>query len=372
MFRFADKARRFINNAIDRRLHPESFIASDLTTFQIIHQQDLVSLRYYPPLNQPYIQVEDQRIPVEEQLHSVPILLVPPLGVSAWIFDMLQERSLVRYLSARGFKVYLVDWGQPTSVHSGVTLDNYAIEWLPAVLTTLRQHSGVSEVSLLGYCMGGLIALTYASYFKDPHIKNMVTLASPIDFYQAGVLGRALALLGYPLQQLGRATNRSLYRLNPKKFHIRGDKLSGYFRLFNPLGNITGYIDLVLNMADRGYVSRHMTMSRWFNDMLDFPGATMQYMFVNVLGNQLVKKGYINLGDKKAELKNITCPLLAIAGRNDRLATADAAKKLIELVGSADVEFKLMPGGHAGVFAGGKAPENTWKEAADWLIKRSN
>lgn len=372
MRQFTDKARSFITNAIDRRLHPESLIASDLTAYQVIHQQDLVSLRYYPPLTQPRIQVEDQSIPVEEHQHAVPILLVPPLGVSAWIFDMLQERSLVRYLLARGFKVYLVDWGQPTRVHSHVTLDNYATEWLPAVLTTLRQHGDSLEVSLLGYCMGGLISLTYASYFKDPHIKNLVALASPIDFYQAGVLGRAASLLGKPLQYLGRATNRSLYHVSPKKFHVSGAHVSRYFKLFNPLGNITSYIDLILNMADRSYVSRHTTMSRWFNDMLDFPGATMQHMFVNILGNQMVKKGYINLGSKKAKLKNITCSLLAIAGRGDKLATADAAKKLVELVGSADVAFKLVPGGHAGVFAGSSAPENTWQTAADWLAERSD
>ena len=48
-----------------------------------------------------------------------------------------------------------------------------------------------------------------------------------------------------------------------------------------------------------------------------------------------------------------------------------AARKVLEIVSSQDKEFCVVPGGHAGVFAGSKAPENTWSISADWLEGRS-
>jgi polyhydroxyalkanoate synthase len=43
----------------------------------------------------------------------------------------------------------------------------------------------------------------------------------------------------------------------------------------------------------------------------------------------------------------------------------------LDIVSSKDKEFCVVPGGHAGVFAGSKAPENAWAISANWLVKRS-
>ena len=48
-----------------------------------------------------------------------------------------------------------------------------------------------------------------------------------------------------------------------------------------------------------------------------------------------------------------------------------AARKVLDIVSSEDKEFCVVPGGHAGVFAGSRAPENTWNISADWLFDRS-
>jgi polyhydroxyalkanoate synthase len=53
------------------------------------------------------------------------------------------------------------------------------------------------------------------------------------------------------------------------------------------------------------------------------------------------------------------------------LVSVLAARKVLEIVSSEDKEFCVVPGGHAGVFAGSKAPENTWSISADWLEIRS-
>ena len=43
----------------------------------------------------------------------------------------------------------------------------------------------------------------------------------------------------------------------------------------------------------------------------------------------------------------------------------------LQAVGSEDKTFELVPGGHMGVFAGSRAPENVWSKIASWLAERS-
>ena len=65
-------------------------------------------------------------------------------------------------------------------------------------------------------------------------------------------------------------------------------------------------------------------------------------------------------------------PLLAIAGRDDRIVSIRAAREIMRLAGSSDKHFEVLPGGHAGVFAGGRAPEYGWRMIADWLSPLSD
>ncbi len=65
-------------------------------------------------------------------------------------------------------------------------------------------------------------------------------------------------------------------------------------------------------------------------------------MLFNVWLQNPLKRGFIELKDKKIELKNITCSLLVGAGRSDQLVTADAAQPLSQLTSSQDVTFTLI------------------------------
>ena len=56
---------------------------------------------------------------------------------------------------------------------------------------------------------------------------------------------------------------------------------------------------------------------------------------------------------------------------NARKWAIRAARELMHLVGARDKRFEVVPGGHAGVFAGSKAPDHTWRLIADWLLPRS-
>src|SRR3990167_3893489 len=51
--------------------------------------------------------------PLQNEIFSVPVLLVPPLMTTTDIFDLLPQHSLANELAENGFNVYLLDFGKP-------------------------------------------------------------------------------------------------------------------------------------------------------------------------------------------------------------------------------------------------------------------
>lgn len=369
-----ERAVQWVGNAVERRLWKENFIAAEQTPYQVILRRGPMSVRHYPALDADEIPVGRSLRAVEKTQHRIPVVLVPPLAATAINFDLLPNRSLVKYLLSWGYRVYLVDWGDP-SRHSHLGLADYTTDLLPKALAKIRAHGKQAEVSLLGYCMGGLFCLIYAGWSHDPKIRNIVTIASPIDAHQVGIAGRLLEVMNPPLRFVSRFVPFGLHDVDPKYLRIPGWLSSLAFKLTNPLGTIQSYVDLLMNLWDREFVTRHSTTAAWFNDMYDYPGGIVQDFVVRVgLGNELAKGG-VKLGRgkkaKRALLDRIECSLLAIAGENDKIVTLDAARKVLDIVGSRDKSFETAPGGHAGVFGGGKAPDTTWRIAAEWLATRS-
>src|SRR5512145_808946 len=119
--------------------------------------------------------------------YDLPVLLLPPLMVKPFIFDLVPGRSLVRYLLDRGFAVYLVDFGEPDAADSYVTLDHYVLDWIPTAIHRVNAAMGSRELSLLGYCMGGLFAFMYLGVSRDPTVRNLVTIGAPLDVSKMGL-----------------------------------------------------------------------------------------------------------------------------------------------------------------------------------------
>jgi polyhydroxyalkanoate synthase len=112
-------------------------------------------------------------------------------------------------------------------------------------------------------------------------------------------------------------------------------------------------------------------MNEWFTNMPDYPGATIQEVIRKMgLYNRLAK-GRIRIGNRSADFRDIYSSLLAFAGDNDKIVPVISAEALMNVTSSEDKTFKIVPGGHAGVFTGGKAAHTTWAISKDWLSQRS-
>lgn len=360
-----------LSTAFERRRHPAHFIMVDKTPWKEIFRDGIMAVRHYslPPMQS--IPLEGQEIPVSDKKHRIPLLLIPALGIHCWTFDIMPDRSMVRYLMARGYSVYVIDWGEPSRSERNLSLSSYVNHWMPLAVQAVREHAGSDSVNLVGYCMGGLLAFMYLGSRPNAPVRAIATIASPVNFHKGGTLGQMSSLVSLPALKLSEWFRIKVDPLDSQLFHVPGKLVSLAFKMTNPPSVVTAYLDLVRHITDRQYVSEYMTMGMWFNDMVDYPGATVREIIAKmVIGNSMAH-GQIQVGKCKVDFGSIHQDLLALAGKTDNICTIEAARDVLRLVGSQDKRFEIVPGGHAGVFAGSKAPANTWRIIADWLEIRS-
>jgi polyhydroxyalkanoate synthase len=319
------------------------------TPFEVVYQRDKLQVRRY----------HHAHTAIARQ-HDLPVLLVPPLMVKPFIFDLHPGRSLVRFLLDHGFDVYLVDFGEPDAADSYVTLDDYVLDWIPSACRQVKSAAQTRELSMIGYCMGGLFGLMYLGVSRDRTVRNLVTIGAPLDVSKMGLFAWAAKMGGGQVEFLSKRIG-----------NVPGGLSSLAFRLLTPAKNITRYADLFMNMWDREYVNGFDAMNQWVGQFIDYPqGAFLQFVREFMQQNKLVR-GTMRFGGKVADLAAIRANLLAFAGRTDSIAPVAAVRAQLDALGSVDVTFRVAPGGHMGVFAGAAAPRQVWQPTADWLAQRS-
>jgi polyhydroxyalkanoate synthase subunit PhaC len=300
--------------------------------------------------------------PLVSELYRVPLLIVVAPSNRSYFLDMTPGQSLVEFLLQRGFDVYMLDWLPPKVSESRLRLDDYVTRFIPDAVERVLQDCGESQLSLLGYCAGGLMSACYAALYADGPLKNLICLTTPIDFEHMTL-------------------HRNL--VDPKYFDVDKyiDSLEGklvpgeaFFQggaLLRPVSRIADQIKLWDNMWNDEYVKQYRMFDRWVTDALPMPGEYMrQFIKELLIGNRLVKNELV-LDGRTVSLSNISLPLLHAIAEHDHLTPRGATKPLVELAGSADKEEVTVKGGHISVATGPKAAQRLWPKLEDWLGRRS-
>jgi polyhydroxyalkanoate synthase len=289
----------------------------------------------------------------------VPLLLIPPLMVRPFVYDLRPEHSMVRALRNAGFDVFIVDFGVPDEADERLRLDDYVMDFVPTCVDEALRASSARELSLVGYCMGGIFALLHVATFEDARVKNIVTIGAPINFEKMGLVSVA-ARLGVPV------IDRLLDRIGNVPAHL---SRTG-FNLMGGTRTVTKYADLFANLYDEEYVRGFDSIDTWLRQMIPYPRDAFRQTLKDVVrGNKMLKNTLV-FGEKRANMQAVTCPILAFAGKTDNIATVASTKAILDLVGSADKTFSEVPGGHIGVVAGSSAPDAVWQPAIAWLRAR--
>jgi len=363
--------RHRLDNGRARLFEAQQLSQAEQTPYQTLFDDGLVKLRYYPPLTENAIPLSDGTVvPVSQTTQRTPLVLVAPLAVNMLIYDLFPQRSLVRYLRARGFELYMVDWGRPGRYHNHLSLSSYFADYLPKLLVHVRQHSGEQKLSLHGWSFGGLFSLCYAALGNDPDISNLVLIGAPTDYHRNGALGGQYRALSRRAKWIRKRTGLRIHDVPADLLRSPGWVNSLAFKLTNPIGSLQGYWSLMKNLHDRDFVASHATNGAFLDDMVAYPGGVIQDIIRYLWTDNVVAHGQLPMEGTDGHLNQVTANVLNITGANDPIVTPECSQAMKPLIRSKDKTFVTIDGGHMGILGSAAAQKQSWARIADWLIER--
>lgn len=364
------KLGRRLDNARSWLRRDSAFISSEKTPFEVIADDGLATLRYYPPLEARHIRLDNQQLGVSDTVRRTPLVIVSPLAVNMGIYDLFPERSFVRYMLAQGFPVYLVNWGSPERRHDSLTLANYFADRLPVFLDQVRSHSQQQDLSLHGWSFGGLFSYAYTALSRDAHIRNLVLVGAPCDYHANGMLGKHYRRLARSIRWVNKRTSFRIHKTRPGIWRASGIGNAVAFKLTSPVGSLRNYLKLVRHLHDDNFVVKHATNAAFLDQMEAYTGASMQDIIQYLITDNLLARGRLPMANRPALLADINANILMITGKQDVIVTSACSHALLKQVKSDDVSALEIAGGHMNIVGSSTAARDSWPNIAQWLIER--
>ncbi len=316
------------------------------TPSKVVYREDKMRLLHYEP-----------RVKGKD-VHKPPVLIVYALINRHIMLDLEPGRSFVENLLNQGMDVYLIDWGYPTGADRFLNLDDYVNGYLDNAVEWVRSQKGSGDkINLMGICMGGTFCVMYAALHPEK-VKNLITLATPtrFDIDDAGLF---LWARGFDVDRMWEGMG-----------NLPGDLANILYLLVVPVATVDKYIRF-LDMAENPeQASTFMRMEKWIFDSPDMAGEAFKEWIRDLLQQNLLIKNRLVLGGQRVNLKNITCPVLNVFGKNDYLAPPSSAKPLSKVVGSKDVTTLGVDTGHVGIFVGSTSYKTIVPRIVEWIKDR--
>ena len=284
---------------------------------------------------------------------GLPVLFVPSLINRAYVLDLAEGYSMLRWLAGQGVRSLLLDWGWPGETERRFTLTDYVAGRMERAMTAAVRLTGTAPV-LAGYCMGGTLAVAAAQRRPDL-IGGLALLAAPWDFHapeaeRAVQAARTLPMLE-PMLAFGNA--------------LPVDVLQSLFALLDPWGVADKYRGFARLPADSERARLFVALEDWLNDGIPLAAEVARACLGEWYGENATARGNWRIAGLPVDPATIDAPaFVAVPGR-DRIVPPESARPLAALIPNAVLHQPLA--GHIGMAAGARAEQSLWQPLLAWL-----
>ena len=248
-----------------------------------------------------------------------PVLLVHGISSNHRFWDLDGERSLARWLAARGWDAWVLDLrGHGDALpHVGEgagewSVDDYGMRDAAAAVAHVQQVTGYRTVAWVGHSMGGMVGGTYLASGGAANVAAFVPVASPARF------DKDAPLMG--LARSGLSAGGWVSTFDTRTFAEMSASLGSWDvsgvreRLYNPANLPAEQVPSVL----RGIVS-----PLWGGEMAHFGRMIRNERYESADGRT----------DWAAALRAVTVPTLAFTGGADQIVPPESAGAWAGLMG---------------------------------------
>lgn len=343
------------------------------TPGKVVFQNEILQLIHYAPAG--------------EQAYEIPLLIFPPWINKFYILDLRAENSMIRWLTGRGFTVFVVSWVNPDAQLANKTFEDYLVEGVYAATAAVLTQTGAQRLNAVGYCIGGTLlscALAHMAALGDPRIASATFFAAQQDFSEPG----DLALFTRP---------EWIARLEAE-MKAHGGILPG--QVMADTFNALRANDLIWSYHVSNYLlgqsPRPFDLLYWNDDQTRMPQALHLFYLRRFYGENALARGQLELGGVRLDLAQVHVPVYVQSSREDHISPARSVYRGARLFGG-EVTFTLAGSGHiAGVInpptlgkyqhwtnpklpdaledwmlGASEQPGSWWPHWGDWLAARS-
>ena len=278
-------------------------------------------------------------------------VFVPSLVNRAQVLDLMRGRSMMRFLAGQGVQPLLLDWGWPGAAERDFSLTDYIAGRLERALVALP-----GPVVLVGYCMGGLLALA-AALRRPDRVRALGLLATPWDFHPTPAdaeRARAAAALLPGLEPLMQASGA-----------LPVDAIQTLFAGLDPFGIPQKFraFSRLDPASDRA--AQFVALEDWLNDGVPLSAPVAREALGGWYGANTPLRGAWRVAGAVVDPGALAMPAFCAIPHRDRIVPPDSARALAERL--PQVRVHEAAAGHIGMAAGGNAEAALWRPLLDWL-----
>lgn len=291
-----------------------------------------------------------------------PVLFVPSLVNRAYILDLSEQRSLLRWLANQNLngarlRPLLVDWDAPGEVERAFDLTAYIDKRLGDALTAARALDPEDRpVPVVGYCMGGLLALALALR-READTAALGLLATPWDFHSERV---AAAMAAAAAVHTAAPTVATLGELPV-------DVLQSLFTVLDPFLVPRKFVAFATLDQRSHKAEEFVALEDWLNDGVGLSAAVARECVEGWYGENTPMRRRWRIGGDIVDPDAWRKPALALIPRQDRIVPPASARALADAL--PDAIALSPPLGHIGMVASAGAKAAVWQPLADWLTR---
>lgn len=316
-------------------------------------------LRHYFPVN--------QEADPQKDAACTPVVLVPPLMMSADLWDVSPEASVVTTLHDAGIDPWVVDFGSPEDEEGGLERD--LTDHVLAVsesIDSIREATG-QDVHLMGYSQGGMFAYQAAAYRQTEGIQSLVTFGSSVDIHA-----------GLPSMLPPELVIQAIERFGELQATLIPDGIPSWatrlgFQLMDPVKTLQQRIDFIRRLSDREALEKRDGMRRFMEaeGWTAFPGPALADLLRQLVAQNRLLQGGLVIGGRTVTLADINCPILAFVGLADTIAPPNTVRAIYAAAPETDAYQVTIDTGHFGLVVGSTSSKFTWPAVIEWLAWRA-
>ena len=234
-----------------------------------------------------------------------PALLIPSLINPPRILDLDAEVSLADAIAAMGRRALLLDWGKADE-RSGLTVSGHIEQLLLPLLRSIGK-----PVALMGYCLGGTMAIAAANLIE---CERVVTLAAPWNFARYPDGSRAA------LQDMWRHARAAAQSLGALPMEV----LQAAFWSLDPKRTVRKFAEFGRLDPASAEARRFVQLEDWANEGEPLPYSAAKELIEDLFGRDVPGSGQWQVG-ARTMTDAVSVPALHVLAGNDRIAPPETA-----------------------------------------------